>query len=161
MLATNSGLPFGPAIKLMIEVMGEDRVMYAMDYPYQYVPDEVRWMDDLDITRARRRSSSRPTPSGRSAFDGPASAPPRPAWRGRLVRARSLVIVQAMSLLDRQVLAILVPRISADLSVGDAEMGLLYGTVFALFYAVFSLPLGRLADGWVRTTPIRRWGASA
>jgi 2,3-dihydroxybenzoate decarboxylase len=29
--------------------MGEDRVMYAMDYPYQYVPDEVRWMDDLDI----------------------------------------------------------------------------------------------------------------
>ncbi len=49
-LATNSGLPFGPAIKTMIEVMGEDRVMYAMDYPYQYVPDEVRWMDDLDIT---------------------------------------------------------------------------------------------------------------
>ena len=30
-------------------------------------------------------------------------------------------------------------------------MGLLYGTVFALFYALFSLPLGRLADGWVRT----------
>ncbi|HEU4652026.1 MAG TPA: amidohydrolase family protein, partial [Croceibacterium sp.] len=49
-LATNSGLPFGPAIKTMIEVMGEDRVMYAMDYPYQYVPDEVRWMDNLDIT---------------------------------------------------------------------------------------------------------------
>jgi 2,3-dihydroxybenzoate decarboxylase len=48
-LATCSGLPFAPAIKLMIEVMGEDRVMYAMDYPYQYVPDEVRWMDDLDI----------------------------------------------------------------------------------------------------------------
>jgi 2,3-dihydroxybenzoate decarboxylase len=48
-LATNSGLPFGPAIKTMIEVMGEDRVMYAMDYPYQYVPEEVCWMDDLDI----------------------------------------------------------------------------------------------------------------
>jgi 5-carboxyvanillate decarboxylase len=48
-LATNSGLPYGPAIKTMIEVMGEDRVMYAMDYPYQYVPEEVRWMDDLDI----------------------------------------------------------------------------------------------------------------
>src|SRR4051812_47499938 len=30
-------------------------------------------------------------------------------------------------------------------------MGLLFGTVFALFYALFSLPLGRLADGWVRT----------
>ena len=54
-LATNSGLPFGPAIKLMIEVKGEDRVMYAMDYPYQYVPDEVRWMDDLDITPAQKK----------------------------------------------------------------------------------------------------------
>jgi len=54
-LATNSGLPFGPAIKLMIEVMGEDRVMYAMDYPYQYVPDEVRWMDDLDITPDQKK----------------------------------------------------------------------------------------------------------
>ena len=54
-------------------------------------------------------------------------------------------------MVDRQILAILVPRIKADLQVGDAEMGLLYGTVFALFYAVFSLPLGRLADGWVRT----------
>src|SRR5690606_780443 len=54
-VATNSGLPFGPAIKLMIEVMGEDRVMYAMDYPYQYVPDEVRWMDDLDITPEQKK----------------------------------------------------------------------------------------------------------
>ena len=60
-------------------------------------------------------------------------------------------MTQAMSMVDRQILAILVPRIKADLQIGDAEMGLLYGTVFALFYAVFSLPLGRLADGWIRT----------
>jgi 2,3-dihydroxybenzoate decarboxylase len=39
----------------MIEVMGEDRVMYAMDYPYQYVADEVRWMDDLDITPEQKK----------------------------------------------------------------------------------------------------------
>jgi len=56
----------------------------------------------------------------------------------------------AMSLLDRNILAILAPRIKADLNIGDAEMGLLYGTVFALFYALFSLPLGRLSDGWLR-----------
>jgi MFS family permease len=56
----------------------------------------------------------------------------------------------AVSLLDRNVLAILAPRIKHDLAIGDAEMGLLYGTVFALFYALFSLPLGRLADGWQR-----------
>jgi MFS family permease len=82
---------------------------------------------------------------------GPAPAPARlggpAAWYALLL----IVTVQAMSLLDRQVLAILVPRIRSDLGVGAAEMGLLYGTVFALFYAVFSLPLGRLADGWVRT----------
>src|SRR5215210_4529105 len=61
-----------------------------------------------------------------------------------------VVLTQAMSMVDRQILAILLPRIKADLMVGDAEMGLLYGTVFALFYALFSLPLGRLADGWLR-----------
>lgn len=54
-LATTSGLPFPPAIRLMIEVMGEDRVMYAMDYPYQYVPDEVRAHDLLDIPDGTKR----------------------------------------------------------------------------------------------------------
>jgi len=62
-----------------------------------------------------------------------------------------VALSNAMALLDRNILAILAPRIKADLAIGDAEMGLLYGTVFALFYALFSLPLGRLADGWVRT----------
>jgi MFS family permease len=60
-------------------------------------------------------------------------------------------LMNAVSLLDRNILAILAPRIKKSLLVGDAEMGLLYGTVFALFYALFSLPLGRLADGWLRT----------
>ena len=76
---------------------------------------------------------------------------PKLGGRAAWVALVLVVLVQALSLLDRQVLAILVPRIKADLQVGDAEMGLLYGTVFALFYAIFSLPLGRLADGWVRT----------
>jgi 2,3-dihydroxybenzoate decarboxylase len=54
-LGTCSGLPFEPAIKLMMEVMGEDRVMYAMDYPYEYVADEVRSMDNLDISDAQKK----------------------------------------------------------------------------------------------------------
>jgi MFS family permease len=62
-----------------------------------------------------------------------------------------VALANALSLLDRNILAILAPRIKKDLMIGDAEMGLLYGTVFALFYALFSLPLGRLADGWIRT----------
>jgi MFS family permease len=71
----------------------------------------------------------------------------RAAWYALALVA----LANAMSLLDRNILAILAPRIKADLHIGDAEMGLLYGTVFALFYALFSLPLGRLADGWIRT----------
>jgi MFS transporter, Spinster family, sphingosine-1-phosphate transporter len=62
-----------------------------------------------------------------------------------------VALTNAMSLLDRQILAILAPAIKADLKIGDAEMGLLFGTVFALFYALFSLPIGRLSDGWTRT----------
>ena len=77
-----------------------------------------------------------------------APAPSRStAWYALALIATTNLI----SLLDRNLLAILAPSIKADLHIGDAEMGLLYGTVFALFYAVFSLPLGRLADGWIRT----------
>jgi MFS transporter, Spinster family, sphingosine-1-phosphate transporter len=72
---------------------------------------------------------------------------PKGAWYALAIVA----LTQAMSLLDRQILAILAPAIKMDLKIGDAEMGLLFGTVFALFYALFSLPLGRLADGWTRT----------
>ena len=66
----------------------------------------------------------------------------------------ALVLVssaQGLSLLDRQILSILAPSIREDLQIGDAELGLLYGTLFSLFYALFSLPLGRLVDGWIRT----------
>lgn len=71
---------------------------------------------------------------------------PKGAWYALVL----VGLMNAVSLLDRQILAILAPAIKADLKVGDAEMGLLFGTVFALFYALFSLPLGRLADGWTR-----------
>ena len=71
----------------------------------------------------------------------------RAAWYALVL----ISLTQAMSMVDRQILSILAPRIKVDLGVGDTEIGLLYGTVFALFYALFSLPLGRLADGWVRS----------
>jgi 5-carboxyvanillate decarboxylase len=35
--------------------MGDDRVMYAMDYPYEYVADEVRAHDLLDISDAAKK----------------------------------------------------------------------------------------------------------
>jgi MFS family permease len=82
----------------------------------------------------------------------PAALPtPRKVTRAGWYALTLVSGAQALSLLDRQILSILAPSISADLGIGDAEIGLLYGTVFALFYALFSLPLGRLVDGWVRT----------
>jgi len=80
-----------------------------------------------------------------------AMARPTPLKPGAWYALFLVAAVQTTSLLDRNILAILAPSIKADLKIGDAEMGLLYGTVFALFYALFSLPLGRLADGWIRT----------
>jgi MFS family permease len=62
-----------------------------------------------------------------------------------------LVVVYSVSLVDRQILAILASDLKRDLGLTDSELGLLYGTVFAIFYALFGVPLGRLADGWVRT----------
>lgn len=49
-LVTNSGVAWEPAIKFCQQVMGEDRVMYAMDYPYQYVSQEVHDMDAMDMS---------------------------------------------------------------------------------------------------------------
>jgi 2,3-dihydroxybenzoate decarboxylase len=54
-LITTSGMAWAPAILFAQQVLGEDRVMYAMDYPYQYVPDEVRTHDLLDIPIETKR----------------------------------------------------------------------------------------------------------
>lgn len=65
-----------------------------------------------------------------------------------------LVIVYVFNFIDRQILSILSQDIQADLGVTDAQMGFLYGTVFAVFYAVFGIPLARFADVWIRRSLI-------
>ena len=61
-----------------------------------------------------------------------------------------LVLVYAINFIDRQILAILAEDIKRDLGLSDADLGFLYGTAFAVFYALFGIPLGHLADNWVR-----------
>ena len=65
-----------------------------------------------------------------------------------------LMIVYIFNFIDRNILSILAQDIKADLGISDAEMGFLYGTVFAVFYAVFGIPLARFADVWTRRSLI-------
>lgn len=46
---SSSGMPWAPTIMYTREVVGSDRVMYAMDYPYQYIAEEVRMQDELPM----------------------------------------------------------------------------------------------------------------
>ncbi|MCI1191517.1 amidohydrolase family protein [Calidifontimicrobium sp. SYSU G02091] len=49
---TNSGVAWEPAVKFTQDFMGSDRVLYAMDYPYQYAVDEVGFLDAMDMPLA-------------------------------------------------------------------------------------------------------------
>ncbi|TMJ18708.1 MAG: MFS transporter [Alphaproteobacteria bacterium] len=68
------------------------------------------------------------------------------AWYALLV----LVLVYVINFIDRQIISILAQDIKRDLHLEDAQIGFLYGTAFAVFYALFGIPLGRLADSWYR-----------
>lgn len=49
---TSSGMPWAPAITFCQSVLGADRVLYAMDYPYQFVADEVLASDAMPMSAA-------------------------------------------------------------------------------------------------------------
>ncbi len=52
---TTSGMAWEPPIMYARSVLGTDRVLYAMDYPYQFVPDEVEVTDNLPISLNEKR----------------------------------------------------------------------------------------------------------
>lgn len=52
---TTSGMAWEPAITFCQSVLGMDRVLYAMDYPYQFVPEEVAVTDNLPISAAETK----------------------------------------------------------------------------------------------------------
>ncbi|GGB55571.1 hypothetical protein GCM10010833_07900 [Blastomonas aquatica] len=87
----------------------------------------------------------RDTP-GHDAGLAPATHATPYAWYGLGI----LFLVYVLNFIDRQIITILAPDIKADLGLDDADIGFLYGTAFAVFYALFGIPLGRLADSWNR-----------
>lgn len=66
---------------------------------------------------------------------------------------KALLLLFAVNLLnffDRQLPGVLGEPIRKEFGLTDAQLGLL-GTAFTLVYAAVGLPIGRLADTWVRT----------
>ena len=74
-----------------------------------------------------------------------------------------LVVIYILNFVDRNIMSILAEDIKADLGIGDDDLGFLYGTAFGVFYALFGIPLGKLADSWHRirlmTIGLALWSA--
>ena len=52
---TTSGMAWEPAIMFVRSLMGADHVLYAMDYPYQFVAEEVTLSDALPMNDADKK----------------------------------------------------------------------------------------------------------
>lgn len=57
-----------------------------------------------------------------------------------------LLLAYAVSLIDRQVLSLLVQPIKAGLRISDTQISLLHGLAFAIFYTLFGILIGRAVD---------------
>jgi MFS family permease len=73
---------------------------------------------------------------------------PRPAIAWLAVTL--LMAANAFAVVDRVVIGLLVQPIEHDLGIGDAQIGLLQGFAFSLFYGGLGIPIGLLVDRWNR-----------
>ena len=76
--------------------------------------------------------------------DGATNEWPNPIYAWYVVA--TLAVVNIVSLIDRQILTLLVEPIRADLGISDTGISLLHGFAFAIFYSCMALPIARLAD---------------
>ncbi|MXO89882.1 spinster family MFS transporter [Pontixanthobacter aquaemixtae] len=76
----------------------------------------------------------------------PATNPSEISDRARKTTLFLLTATYFFSYMDRQILAILLEDIKADLLLTDTQLGLLSGFAFAIFYATLGIPVAALAD---------------
>lgn len=108
-------------------------------------------------------------PSAAGVVERPATAPssalPYPSERQAWYLVFVLLLFYIFSFIDRQIISLLVEPIKRDLQVSDTQIGLLQGLAFAVFYTIFGIPIGRLADRMSRKSivaaGILAWSAMA
>lgn len=86
-----------------------------------------------------------PTPAARLA-EWPANYSSVSAWWAVVVT----MIFQIVSMIDRQIVSVLIPEIRADLNLNDFQISLIQGMAFALFYGAMGLIIGGLVDRYSR-----------
>lgn len=60
------------------------------------------------------------------------------------------MVAYIFSFVDRQILALMIEPIKADLQISDTQFSLLHGLAFSLFYAFMGMPIAYLADRFSR-----------
>ena len=114
-------------------------------------------------------SKAEPQPSTAAAVkpDADASAviPPFSFSNGyRSYVLALLFVIYGLSFVDRQILSTLMEQIKGEFKFDDAELGLLSGVAFAIFYATLGIPIARYADSHSRvniiTISLLLWSAA-
>ncbi|RHW19254.1 MFS transporter [Sphingomonas gilva] len=76
-----------------------------------------------------------------------ATAQPPAKWsRYQVWLLAVLVMVSVCNTMDRGIVSLLQEAIKTDLKLSDAQLGLISGPAFALFYSIAGLPVARLAE---------------
>lgn len=57
-----------------------------------------------------------------------------------------LTLIYIVNFVDRQIVAVVAPLLKTEFVLSNTEIGLIYGSLFSVFYALFGIPLGRLSD---------------
>lgn len=78
--------------------------------------------------------------------------------------AAVLTLVYTFSQVDQSLMGVALQPLQHDLKLSDAQIGLVTGIVFGLFYATLGIPVGRWADSGNRSTiaalAVALWGVS-